>query len=350
MILKRFMRGLPFSIPMPVNSILVWDTQQRQISRPLYSLEGLQGASLLTARTIVVEKLKDLLHLERFPKNFPGTASFVERTSLTKVIREKWLLETEPGLKIPFYLLIPKNRTGRLPVILVLHGHSAGKIETAGILPSYHNGNALALAEAGYITAAPDFRGFGELGWTGNWDDSQGHAYGKNIHVQDVLNNLERGRTVLGTYLYDLDRLLGYLKTRSEVDPKQIGVAGTSMGADIAIWFAALNPEIRAIAASHPPILDEPLKLSAQNPAHACTLAIPDLTSFFDPATIPLLVAPAAMLISYNDGQQSNYNFERIRKFYGVNGHSNKVDRVVRHSGGENFDNARAIEWFKKWL
>jgi len=345
--LKRAFRGLPFKVPAPNTEILQWN--ESQFERPQYALDGLTLSEIESNRRVYQEKSRELLGFSRYPLQYRPSIEITERTKLKGLTREKILIETEPGLKIPFYLFLPENAPGALPVILVLHGHSAGKIETAGLLESYQHGNALALAQAGYITAAPDFRGFGELGWQGNWEDPIGHAYGRNIHIMDVLSNLQRGRTVLGTYLYDLRHILDYLKTRGSIDQQKIGIAGTSMGADTALWLSILFPEINAAVISHPSMLGLPQKSKAEDSEHPCIGTIPHLALFFKAEEIPLLAAPTPMQITYHASPTAEVNKKRLEWLYQTSGNADKISFHSTQSG-EDFDNEAAIAWFKKWL
>jgi dienelactone hydrolase len=52
--------------------------------------------------------------------------------------------------------------------------------------------------------------------------------------------------------LNDLDAAYHYLLTRKEVDPEKIGAIGNSMGAVLAILYAANNPKIKAVVAHGP--------------------------------------------------------------------------------------------------
>ncbi len=347
--LKRLLRGQSPLIAPPHPELLNWDQAQNQKAQPQFVLSGLPLPEIENNRRSYQEKIQELLGMSRFPLWYRPAAEALGREDAGGVIREKWLLETEPGLKIPFYLSIPKDLKEKRPLVLVLYGHSSGKEETAGSLDTYQHRNAWALARAGFVTAAPDFRGFGELGWQGNWEDPQGHTYGKNIHVQDGISNLQRGRTVLGSYLYDLQQLTSYLKTRQEIDPQRIGVAGTSMGADIALWFVVLHPAIKAAVASHSTLISEPSLLDYTIPAHLCVHTIPGILDFFRLQDIPLLAAPRPMLLTFNLDAQSEVNRKNLEGLYQQSGNGDKISFVVRH-GGENFDNAAAVEWFRKWL
>jgi len=287
--------------------------------------------------------------MSNFPDHTDPTTKLLERIELKKVYREKIIIETEPDLWIPFYLFIPKNAPDKCPVIFVLHGHGAGKIETGGLVSSYQKSNALALAEEGFVTVAPDFRGFGETGWSGEWVDALGHDYGRSIHVQDVLNNFQLGRTVLGSFLYDLQIILSYVQKRQEVASGKIGVAGTSMGADIALWFAAIETSISAVVAEYPGTLSFPYEPGDYGSFHPCIHSIPGIRRLFRPEEIPLLIFPRPLLIDFNENKHAIGNRDNIEILYKKAGCPEKAS-IRLHKRGDTFHVSKAVEWFKKWL
>lgn len=347
---KRILQGHPVYIAPPSHTILDWEFKQKESTQPQYTLGQLTLREVEANRSLYLSKLEELLRLRAFPQNHSHQTRILEKKEFPKFYREKIEIETEPDLWIPFYLFIPKKGENPKPCIVVIHGHSAGKIETAGIVRSYQKSNARALAEAGFVTAAPDLRGFGELGWSGDWNDPLGHQYGRSIHIQDVINNLRMGRTTLGSFIYDNKKILDYLITRPEVDPERIGVAGTSMGADVAIWFAILDPRIKVIAASSASLLGYPPRSVEYGEHHPCIHTIPGILEFFRLRDIPLLAAPRPFLLDlYRANRDDPYIRQKLEDFYKEEGNPEKLSFQI-HKEGEVFHNGAAIEWFRKWF
>lgn len=346
-LLKRTFQGYPLHVPPPQRTILDWDLKRTAAIEPRFSLRGLPVKELEANRPVYQEQIKNLLRLPAFPRDFSARIKILERVELPGVYREKITLETEPGLWIPFYLFIPKNQAGRSPLILVIHGHSAGKIETAGLVDSYQQRNALELAKADFVTLAPDLRGFGELGWSGDWEDPSGHQYGKGIHIQDALYNLQTGRTLLGSFIYDLQKILDYAVQRKEVDAARIGVAGTSLGADTAVWLAALDERIRAVAASYPALPGYPYP-GVYGSSHLCASDIPDVRLFFRLEEIPFLIFPRPFLTDFNPRHPA-FNPSGLESLYKQAGSPEKISATARRTP-ETFDHVKAAAWFRKWL
>lgn len=348
--LRRILQGRPLKVAPPQHSILHWELDARKNLAPRFSLEALELQTLQANLPVYRSTIEKLIRTEKFPSDFPSSSRHVERIELAKVVREKIELETEEKLWIPFYVFIPKEGKGPWPCILVLHGHSAGKIETAGEVPSYQRGNARALAEAGFVTVAPDFRGFGELGWSGEWEDPIGHEYGRSIHIQDVLYNLQVGRTTLGSFIYDLRKILDYLKGRPEVDPERIGVTGISMGVDVAIWLAVLEPEIKVVVAASVPLSHYPRPSVDYGSYHVCIDTIPGIRRFFRLQDIPLLVAPRPFLMDlYRPHLDYPAARSKLEELYLQAGSPEQLSISI-HNEGDAFRNEKAIEWFKRWL
>ena len=99
----------------------------------------------------------------------------VETTKLEGMTREKMLIQVEPDVWMPFYVLIPDYPLiveGKKKVMLAPHGHSsAGKYAIAGrddipavegTIRRFNYDYGLEMAKKGYVVFCPDSRGFGE--------------------------------------------------------------------------------------------------------------------------------------------------------------------------------------------
>ena len=347
--LRRTLKGQAFSPALPGQTIVDFNFKKDRALIPAFPLNTLPWTEIVKNKMLYQAKIKELLRFSRFPQDWTASSKILGRTDLGKVFREKIVIETEPGLKVPFYLFIPKA-SGPHPLILVLHGHSAGKIETAGLAPATANANAKNLAEEGFVIAAPDFRGFGELGWPGTWDDPEGYLISRSIHIRDVLDNLRAERTVLGSYLYDLEKILEDLKKRPEIDFSRIGVAGTSMGGDVAIWLGILEDRIQVIVSSHPPLLGLPRLPKDYGSYHPCTSTIPGIKKFFRVSEIPFLIAAKPLLLDFNVEHPGNLQTAgHLESLYREAGSPEKIS-IETHHGGEAFYEKKSIQWFKQWL
>lgn len=76
------------------------------------------------------------------------------------------------------------------------------------------------------------------------------HGYGVLVTSVRAHDMSEGELITFGYYeMQDLEAWFQYLLTRPEVDPERIGILGNSMGASMAIQYAAQNAQIKAVVA-----------------------------------------------------------------------------------------------------
>jgi dienelactone hydrolase len=169
-------------------------------------------------------------------------------------ILEKRLIRTEPGIDIPFYLLLPKQAKGLLPLVLTPHGHGRrGKETYTGHYDSEvkrrHGAEgemdiALQAVAEGYAVIAPDVRGFWEMSLE---DDLKAGL--SSCHTLQR-RALMFGRTLIGERVHDMGRLIDYAVTRPEIDASRIAITGNSGGGTVSLFTAALDDRIRVAVPS----------------------------------------------------------------------------------------------------
>ncbi|MCD6593732.1 hypothetical protein J7L00_06605, partial [Candidatus Bathyarchaeota archaeon] len=114
-------------------------------------------------------KIRELLG--EFPKPAPLNPQLLSTEETERFVREKWLIQSEEDCYVPLYLLIPKDTKGKRPAILCAHGHGPyGKDPVAGVhfndperkaeIVKHNYNYGEQMAEAGFITVAPDWRSF----------------------------------------------------------------------------------------------------------------------------------------------------------------------------------------------
>jgi dienelactone hydrolase len=145
------------------------------------------------------------------------------------------IILSEPEELVTITIVRQTSRTGRLPVVICLHGTAGSRNDFDEILPR--------LARRGYVAVAFDARYHGErvLGgadgaaqyneaiiaaWRSKPPEKQAHPY-------------------LYDTAYDLWRTVDYLVTLPDVDPDRIGAMGVSMGGMEVLLAAAVDPRIK---------------------------------------------------------------------------------------------------------
>ncbi len=216
--------------------------------------------------------------------------------------REKWLIETEPTLFMPFYLLVPDIPNGAC--MINPHGHGGGKDFYLGFSSddtSKPVGNSLSghpesfgvmLARNGYHVAAPDARGAGERREKGQ----QRAGMESSVSHREMLNaEICLGISPLGGMVWDIMRILDFLCAHEGIDPRRIGCAGMSGGGMQTVYAAALDRRISlAITSGYFYGFYEALLLQPAN--CGCNYA-PHLYETVDMGDIGAMIAPRPFFI-----------------------------------------------------
>ena len=125
---------------------------------------------------------------------------------------------------VPGIVIRPEKVAGRRPTVIVLHGTGDSK---EGMLDW-----AAELAMRGFLAVVIDGRYHGERIKTG-YEDAILRAY-----------KTGKEHPFLYDTVWDVMRLIDYLETRDDVDPKRIGLIGISKGGMETYLAAAADPRI----------------------------------------------------------------------------------------------------------
>ena len=248
--------------------------------------------------------LAGLLGLEKI-ESCPLNAIHRESVTLPEGIRrEHWTIETEPGVMMPFYLMIPPDADRTTRIFLCPPGHGgAGKYSVAGAseysavkerIDFYNYDYGLQLARLGYVALCPDCRGFGERRENRASTVSLPYALKGDCALLARMG-LPLGITVIGMFVHDLKRAVDYLAMRGDwayTEPNCLGFSGGGMQA---LFLAALDERIAltVISGYLYGYRDALLKL---NENCACNY-VPHLWEHLDMGDIASLIAPRPLLI-----------------------------------------------------
>ncbi len=194
-----------------------------------------------------VRRAHILAHLQEVMGPLPGgerrvplAVEILEEFDEPNYTRKKITYATEPGDRVPAWLLIPKenvgnseslvDENGRRPAILCPHPTTPiGKDIVIGLGDRPNRDQAARLAEHGYLVLAPDYPNFGE--------------YKVNAYELGYASASMKG-------IWNHKRGIDLLSSLPEVDPERIGVIGHSLGGHNSIFVALFDDRIKAVVSS----------------------------------------------------------------------------------------------------
>jgi dienelactone hydrolase len=174
-------------------------------------------------------------------------AELLGEEQLDDHIRRHIRIRSELDDWITAYLLIPngvsQKQSGerrRAAMICVHQTVAQGKEEPCGIKGDPQLAFALQLVRRGFVCIAPDMIGFGERIPPGT----------APYHDSAAFYRKHPNWSFMGKMIWDMSRVVDYLRTLSFVDPLQIGSIGHSHGAYTTLFAAAFEPRISLAIAS----------------------------------------------------------------------------------------------------
>lgn len=292
----------------------------------------------------------------------PLQPNVTERLDCGDHFRERVEIQTEPGITMPLFVLIPKKGTAPYSSVLALHGHqSRGKAVVVGdrsdprvaaSIRQFNYDYGLQLVREGLMVFAPDARGFGERLEREMPSDSLGGAC---EYIQKWA--LPLGQTLAGMWAWDNHRLLDYIQTRPECRRDQIGCAGLSGGGMQTLYASALDERITCAVISgyfvgfKGGLLEVETLFCADN-------VVPQLYAYMDMGDIAAMIAPRPLLIEsgrsdqlYGAGGIQNVipQMQTVRNAYRLLGAEDKIQHDI-FDGGHSWHGVRANPWLKNWL
>ena len=250
--------------------------------------------------------LIELTGLKRMRKDLAGFRPRVEvgkavatQDSFTRTLCS---METEPGVVIPFYLLIPKDasKAQPRPLLLCPHGHDKlGLHSYAGAFKDEkHSRKVLEnegdigaqAARRGFVVIAPATRGLAEEVLV---PDPKGR-HGKRPCRAQLIHCLLAGRTPIAERVWDMQRLLDWAEKHPLIDRTRIAMTGNSGGGVLTAYTAAIDTRIHVAI----PSCSFTSVMSAEGFIFHCDCClVPKLRDWGDWKELGGLVAPRHLLI-----------------------------------------------------
>jgi len=313
-------------------------------------------------RAQLVSKLKELLGYERLvpaPLN-PRVTQIVQCDGYR---REHVLIDTEPGVTMALYALIPNGLQDSVPAILAPHGHdSGGKLCPAGVVEvtgvaervkQYNYDYGRQAARRGYVVFCPDARGFGERRES---LCQTPEALFESSCRQIAHMALPLGLTVAGMWTWDLSRLIDYALTRPECAGQPVGCIGLSGGGLQTLYVSALDERIQCavISGYFYGVRDSLLHLSGNCDCNY----VPHLWDYVDMGDIAALIAPRPALVETGTRDPLNgprgianvlEQFDIAKQAYQLLGVEERI-AIDIFEGEHRWHGIAAFDWLDRWL
>ena len=307
----------------------------------------------------------------------------IERPRVPLAAEEKELAQTngltsfhftfaaESEQRVTGILIKQSNVTGRRPVVVALHGTGGTKESQLPLLTKFAN--------LGFLGVAVDGRFHGERARAGK---------GAIEYTEAILRAYHTGKEHPFLYdtVWDVMRLIDYLVTRPDVDPKRIGVIGFSKGGMEAYLAAAADPRV---AVAVPCIGVQSFRWALENNAWQSRIGtiqatvegaaresgvtnidanfvrkfyervVPGICSQFDGPIMVPLIAPRPLLVINGDSDDRtpliglSECVDATRKAYrAAQAGTNFSFRLQENTGHKVTPESlqAAVDWFVKWL
>jgi dienelactone hydrolase len=197
-----------------------------------------------------LRRLIGLDNIAAYVSTFKPTVRLLEKKDRGSHTLQGGIIETEPDVEIPFWLLIPKGK-GPFPLAILPHGHDRiGHDTHAAVFHSEEHRQrtiagdrdvAVQAVENGFLAIAPAVRGLATEA-PGVPDILKRH--GKSDCRSQLMHCLLAGRTAIGERVWDMSRILDWAITRSDVDAGTILMMGNSGGGMVTLYAAACDQRI----------------------------------------------------------------------------------------------------------
>jgi dienelactone hydrolase len=280
--------------------------------------------------------------------------------------RVKFSYDSEKNQRVPGFILRQPGKSRRAAVI-VLHGTGGSKEGELSLLKQ--------LAARGFAGMAIDGRFHGERGNSAAYNAAIARSF-----------EIQRGHPLYWDTVWDVMRLVDYLQTRDDIDPKRIGLMGISKGGIETYFAAAADPRI---AAAVPCIGVQSFQWALEHDAWRPRVGtvrkgfdaaaasdgvstpdagfvrkfyariVPGIESEFDGPIMLKLIAPRPLLII--NGEKDGLTplgglklcADSARAAYEAAKVPEKFQQIIEANAGHTVtaeSRAAAVDWFAKWL
>ena len=203
--------------------------------------DGIENAEQWEDRQVMLrERYLDLLRDQYKPEK-PELDLQIHETVIVENQYTRKLISyaVEKDERAYAYLGIPLNLTEKAPAVVALHGtYEKGKSRVAGLIENPDKAYLDHLCRRGYIVIAPEHFVSGH------------RTPAKGAYDTTEFYNKHPEWTAVGKFTYEHSIAIDVLQTLEEVDPKNIGALGHSLGGHGTFFLAAYDQRIKASASN----------------------------------------------------------------------------------------------------
>jgi dienelactone hydrolase len=253
---------------------------------------------------------------------------------------EKVLFESRSGVWVTSSLYLPEAGGRRYPAVLVVHGHWAGARRDPVV-----QARCLGLVKLGFVVLAVDAFGAGERHTTAALGTYHGALYGSTLWPT--------GHTLLGMQVYDNRRAVDYLRSRPEVDGRQLGITGASGGGNQTMYAGALDERFLAVV----PVCSVSSYQAYLRAAGCVCEVLRGGLRFAEEGDVLALVAPRGLMVinatrDFVSVGEAAKSIARARPVFEIYGAGDKLRHVTFESGHAYSQPMREAMygWMTRWL
>ncbi|HXB75262.1 MAG TPA: alpha/beta hydrolase family protein [Candidatus Acidoferrales bacterium] len=270
-------------------------------------------------------KLTELLG--GFPeKRSPLEAQTLEVRDYPGYRREKFVMQSRPGLYVLGYLLTPKSGAAPYATVVCVPGHGRGVDDIVGVddkgedrtdKAGYQHDFAIQATEHGMAAVAIEPMAFG----CRRDPVTKSKGLGTAACQPSAGAALLLGQTMIGWRVYDVMRTIDWIATRQELDAGRVGCMGISGGGTCTLFSSALEPRIRAAMVSG---YLNTFRDCIMSISHCIDNYVPGILNWAEMYDVAGLIAPRPLFAESGERDDifpiaaSRESFARVQKVYGV--------------------------------
>ncbi len=279
----------------------VFSLNKKQAEQELQKLDASRKSldAHLRKVQVAVERLAGYI-----PPAKNGDAVFTGRFQCPGYAIEKYFIRGEGDYPIPFLLMVPDTKE-KHPALLYLNPEGKSAAADSG-------GEMECFVNQGYVVLAPDLLGYGEMGPGVFRGDSYRFKMGDASYNMWFASE-QIGRSITGILAGDVDRLVNYLTTRSDVAADKISALARGDLCPALTHAAAFDERISRIALSAPLLSYRSLVVNEYyQPHYILTSVVAGLTAYDLPDLCALIAPRKLLLVNPADQNGNNASREQI--------------------------------------